>query len=1499
MCDLGNRGVVALASVLSGCVFLYNVWGPILLLTISLFLTIYACYSLITSDSLFSPHAFLLFDYCKHVTLEVRASFENIVDHVCQYARTLWETGSRRFRELNLTQTKMERCRGTHYQLSSDPYPNRRNSSNFGSISQLSPILRTAQNSDASDTKPESKSYRNSDYWSYNRNLFNKHSSTPIFPRNKEEVENKADESMSFGQKIWKRTSSSYSQNHSLSQGENTMYYTMEGSPWGTNIGPKVQSKTSSIETARTVSGPLSTSTKYNIDPRVYNDVTSPGLTTRLTKYAAEANNTLTHQARYRVGQFPKVNLQASSVPLINPKIVKTRTPMIVRVAPPDAVRYSPPGKQKILTDLCGMDSGCSSLTLRDMSLKRHASREDVTSDLAKKQRTSGIAANEFEMQDETKQKRSREDSSKSEEEISPQNKTVRPTKRTKTPSCYDILNSFSSSKHVASGVKRKAGDLSRSGTPDFEKHFKSLECVQSSGVQTLPEVQNINVKHRNHETMEKKYSDACNPYDKTQEQAPLKGILKTSTESVEINSHNKDVNAKHRNVYNGKDQSTKSDTSMESATLTNKLFMRAEPERNEKLRMLVEEQGNIRAKFTTDDVEEIKMEDITDMRQTSMKARLQSMFDAISGKATSKINPDVVIQAEELNAVKSVSCPVTCATLNSSTTTTNVNTTPISTSALALSPGTSESHSKSPKHVAFNLPTKQMSTNSTASVSSTACETKIDNLSAPKSSSTIDTSGITFPSTSTITPVPTDSNINVTSSDSIVAKNVDFGKSPSVTATNASSLGTFTFGAVYPNNNVSVPATSLLATSTSTLSTSLFGNVSSPTPKPLSTSATYGTLDMKNESNRNNTILGLKATGSVPSSSTPMLGGITSVSTPLIATTVKKNKEQTTETPFVSVGGSTMATNCIAGTVPTGLQQVTASTATTTAAPMFTFGSKSSNAQTSKIETSLFGNSGGNSVQSNSTFGNLTRSQQPSIIGNATTNTSCTSSQSTPAPNIVTSIAFNSNAKTTAPVTFGSSSAFTFVPSSLSPANSKPGFNFAGTAPATTNRTAGAFGTTVFAAGNNVSTPTFGTSSASSTQQFNSSATPIFGNALTASTAPTSSIFGTTNSQPVFGTASSLNTIGAGSFAPPKTTTTAIFGSTGGLTTAGSTSTSSKPSFSSITGRSTSGTTNTTSMPIFASGANTSASGATGTSSNLFSNVNSTTSTSTPAFGATSNIFGQTESAATNFKSTVGVFGNNTTTLFGSQATTAPAFGGTSNTPSNTTTPVFGSTSVSSNATVPSFGAQITTSSSFGGAQSNAASAQSPASQTFGAKSSVFGANNVSVTPVFGASSSEAFNSAAPNSFGEQNATNATFAATKPSPFGAQTSAFGVPNSSTAAFGTGNTANTATNNTTSIFTFGANQNSPQQNLNTTFSFASNSNANNNAVASTSAPFQFSAATSKPATEFNFSAPSSTPSINFGTTNVPMFNAPTPGIFSIGSGSTAPRTRNVRTRKPR
>ena len=66
---------------------------------------------------------------------------------------------------------------------------------------------------------------------------------------------------------------------------------------------------------------------------------------------------------------------------------------------------------------------------------------------------------------------------------------------------------------------------------------------------------------------------------------------------------------------------------------LADKLFMRAQPQNNERLRTLIEEQGNVKDKFSMVDKDEIKKKDIVNMRQTSMKARLQSMFDAISGK--------------------------------------------------------------------------------------------------------------------------------------------------------------------------------------------------------------------------------------------------------------------------------------------------------------------------------------------------------------------------------------------------------------------------------------------------------------------------------------------------------------------------------------------------------------------------------------------------------------------------------------------------------------------------------------------------------------------------------------------------------------------------------------------------------------------------------------------------------------------------------------------------
>lgn len=117
----------------------------------------------------------------------------------------------------------------------------------------------------------------------------------------------------------------------------------------------------------------------------------------------------------------------------------------------------------------------------------------------------------------------------------------------------------------------------------------------------------------------------------KAEELSLGKGILKSSNKEVKL-SLDKHVTYKNVKSTNETDN-TKAAVPTKPIKLTDKLFMRAEPERNEQLKSLVEEPSVIRVKFATDNVEEIKKEDIRNMRQTSMKARLQSMFDAISGK--------------------------------------------------------------------------------------------------------------------------------------------------------------------------------------------------------------------------------------------------------------------------------------------------------------------------------------------------------------------------------------------------------------------------------------------------------------------------------------------------------------------------------------------------------------------------------------------------------------------------------------------------------------------------------------------------------------------------------------------------------------------------------------------------------------------------------------------------------------------------------------------------
>lgn len=184
--------------------------------------------------------------------------------------------------------------------------------------------------------------------------------------------------------------------------------------------------------------------------------------------------------------------------------------------------------------------------------------------------------------------------------------------------------------------------DLSRSGTPDIEKHFKASDVAQAVAKVSVKVSQpQVEAKELSKNNLSKDSSQNVDieMNDKSQEQLTtrVKGILKGTPGKDAAADDNQDQTMKrHEKVEEKKESQNKKNSPpamKKPVNFTEKLFMKAEPETNERLRTLIEEQGNIRAKFTTDDVDEIKKDDIVSMRQNSMKARLQSMFDAISGK--------------------------------------------------------------------------------------------------------------------------------------------------------------------------------------------------------------------------------------------------------------------------------------------------------------------------------------------------------------------------------------------------------------------------------------------------------------------------------------------------------------------------------------------------------------------------------------------------------------------------------------------------------------------------------------------------------------------------------------------------------------------------------------------------------------------------------------------------------------------------------------------------
>ncbi|XP_051172159.1 nuclear pore complex protein DDB_G0274915-like [Leptopilina boulardi] len=1440
MWEIGNRGAVGLLSVFIGSVVLYNAWGLILVLAILLFLVVNTCYSLLVNDSLVSPYNLLVFRFARRVILDISSIIEQVSVLLTRYIRDFVNAGKRYYRQRfnSSHSSNMNRSRRSSYHLSSESLVKARDpsSSSFSStnVNQLSPI-------------PKEKFQQIDDWNEHTRYVESneslvKYTSTPLVPWRKENVPNGEPQNVSIRNSPTK-VSPLQGRNHTLSRDET--FFSPEGSPWGTSISPKMRAKAAGVKTVQTVAGPLLASTRYNIDTKVYTDVTSPGLTTRLSKYASEISSKLLQQPQYGMGHFPKVNLNASPTPLINTKTAKMRMPVTVRIAQPEAIRYSPSERRKMLSMTCHSDSQISSpnvvQALREISLKRHASREDVTSDFVKKQRTDVIYSDELENLEEMTQKRARDESSKSDEELSPSHSGSRPLKRTKGQSCNDILNSFSSSVHVFSGVKRKATDISRSNTPDIEKHFKSLKKYPSEGFTTVSQEAPKFIERHTSEPLTV-VNVPMNFEAKSKKEVLPKEIVSINVSQAEEQNKSPDAWEIKRPTILKKPKSPTS-----PVKLSDKLFMRPAPQNNDKLRTIIEQQSNVKDKFSMADQDEIKKMDIVNMRQTSMRARLQSMFDAISGKGASKINPDVVIQAgeEKNNVCDPTSTPFT--TLSSTTVTTNVNTSPISSPVVPiLKKGVTK---KSPnKRVTFNLP---------SSVSSSSLSTE-NVVSKPQAIETPDTPAVGFlPSTASSGTASTFTLETSTSTIPILAPTsniVDSSKEDISCASN--------FMASKTENTTSIFS--------SKTPQDLKTNLSLPVTQNSVVSAPSQNVNFSSLQNTNlATSQNLNTTQSV---TTPSFTFGAVAKSPEPAQTFGQNTAVNSENTPISLPSSTFSAPNFN------------STSTTSLTPTFSFGASKPMENIPKTQpTAPFGLA----TTSFSFPTNATPTSSASNLNKVeTTSTESKTSTFSFGNTSVSKPGFSFSTTTGSAPIFGannSSSSTLIAGNPINPTTAAPAFGLA-------TKSTPSFTSPSFGAGSNCSL-NFGTSNANEVKSFGipTTTSSLFGT----TTSTTAVSFKSINSQPIFGNASSAT---PSAFRTPKTTASSIFVSNS--TPTFGTSTTSTPSLF------TNSNVNTTTSNLFSQGNQ--GANADSASTPFGTNVATNVTSSNPMLGGTSNIFSQTKPPA--FGSTSSTFANTGTSLFGTASTNPGGFNATS--PGNSATSAFGSA----------------TSTTLFGAQNTGTTPAVSQNSSFGFSTTI--AN----TPAFGTTAtSSAFGSGANNSFQTQNNNNnnnnnastgisfgagsnnnntPSFGSSSTTGFGTQAgSVFGTstPGPAFGAAANSNTNGNSTNaNASGAFTFGTSQNQTQPGSTFSFGGASTNTSNNNNAAT---PFQFGSPVAKPASGFNFTAPSAGPSINFGASTTTTFNAPAPGtsnftapaggMFSIGTGSTAPRSRTARSRRQR
>ena len=170
-------------------------------------------------------------------------------------------------------------------------------------------------------------------------------------------------------------------------------------------------------------------------------------------------------------------------------------------------------------------------------------------------------------------------------------------------------------------------GDTSRCNTPDIEKHFKpsskSPNRSNSFTGQTSGEVarskEQLNVKV---------------PIANASGEPHIQNVPEKSPETPKDKEHSYENLTTQESVKVLHLPSTpripkERPVPPKAEKLTDKLFMRAEPQVRENMKNYIDEQESVESKFITDDKDEIKKQDIDNMRQNKLK----SMFEAISGK--------------------------------------------------------------------------------------------------------------------------------------------------------------------------------------------------------------------------------------------------------------------------------------------------------------------------------------------------------------------------------------------------------------------------------------------------------------------------------------------------------------------------------------------------------------------------------------------------------------------------------------------------------------------------------------------------------------------------------------------------------------------------------------------------------------------------------------------------------------------------------------------------